>query len=81
MAKYKSRYPELSFYVDGVERKFSGGVYEAKTAAEVAVLNRLSDAEPDTEEPAQVDEEQAEDKAAKAPAPTKRKANATSSAK
>ncbi|MEI2280693.1 hypothetical protein [Paenibacillus polysaccharolyticus] len=75
MAKYRSRYPELSFYVDGVERKFSGGVYEAKSAAEVAVLNRLSDAEPDTEEPAQVDEEP------KAPAPTKRKANATSSAK
>jgi len=75
MAKYKSRYPELSFYVDGVERKFSGGVYEAKSAVEVAVLNRLSDAEPDTEEPAQVDEEP------KAPTPTKRKANATSSAK
>lgn len=71
MAKYRSRYPELSFYVDGVERKFSGGVYEAKTAEEVAVLNRLSDAEPDTEEPAQV----------KAPAATKRKASATSSAK
>lgn len=80
MAKYKSRYPELSFYVDGVERKFSGGVYEAKTAAEVVVLNRLSDAEPDTEEPAQVDGEHAEEKAAKAPAKP-RKANATSSAK
>ncbi|MCM3205616.1 hypothetical protein [Paenibacillus illinoisensis] len=81
MAKYRSRYPELSFYVDGVERKFSGGVYEAKTAEEVAVLNRLSDAEPDTEEPVQVDEEPAEDKPAKAPAATKRKASATSSAK
>jgi len=80
MAKYKSRYPELSFYVDGVERKFSGGVYDAKTAEEVAVLNRLSDAEPDTEEPAQVDEVDAEEKPAKAPA-TKRKASATSSAK
>ncbi|WP_340028997.1 hypothetical protein MHB71_05110 [Paenibacillus sp. FSL H7-0940] len=81
MAKYKSRYPELAFYVNGVERKFSGGVYDAKTAEEVAVLNRLSDAEPDTEEPAQVDEVEAEDKPAKAPATTKRKANATSSAK
>ncbi|MDQ0168771.1 hypothetical protein [Paenibacillus tundrae] len=80
MAKYKSRYLELSFYVDGVERKFSGGVYEAKTANEVAVLNRLSDAEPDSEEPAQVDGEQAEDKPAKAPSKP-RKANATSSAK
>nr|WP_154895294.1 hypothetical protein [Paenibacillus xylanexedens] len=80
MAKYRSRYPELSFYVDGVERKFSGGVYDAKTAEEVAVLNRLSDAEPDTEEPAQVDEGQAEEKP-KAPVATKRKANATSSAK
>jgi hypothetical protein len=68
MAKYKSRYPELSFYVDGVERKFSGGAYDAKTAEEVAVLNRLSDAEP------------AEDKPAKAPSKP-RKANATSSAK
>jgi hypothetical protein len=76
MAKYKSRYPELAFYVNGVERKFSGGVYDAKTAEEVEVLNRLSDAEPDTEEPAQVDDEPI-----KAPATTKRKANATSSAK
>ncbi|WP_239300128.1 hypothetical protein [Paenibacillus sp. ACRRY] len=33
------------------------------------------------EEPAQVDEEPAEDKPAKAPATTKRKASATSSAK
>lgn len=80
MAKYKSRYPELSFYVDGVERKFSGGEYEAKNAEEVAVLNRLSDAEPDTEEHAQVDEEPAEDKPAKAPSKP-RKASATSSAK
>ncbi|KAA8750144.1 hypothetical protein [Paenibacillus sp. UASWS1643] len=79
MAKYKSRYLELAFYVNGVERKFSGGAYEAKTAEEVTVLNRLSDAEPDTEEPAQVDEVDAEDKPAKAPA--KRKANAASSAK
>lgn len=76
MAKYKSRYPELAFYVNGVERKFSGGVYDAKTADEVAVLNRLSDAEPDTEEPAPVGDEPT-----KAPATTKRKANATSSAK
>lgn len=80
MAKYKSRYPELAFYVNGVERKFSGGVYDAKTADEVAVLNRLSDAEPDTEEPAQVDDVNAEEQPAKAPTKP-RKANATSSAK
>lgn len=44
MAKYTSRFIELSFYVNGVERKFNGGVYTAATAAEEAVLDRLTDA-------------------------------------
>lgn len=77
MAKYKSRYPELAFYVDGVERKFSGGVFEAKTADEEAVLNRLSDAVPDGT-PEVVAEElvvEADDKPAK-PAPKPRKTSA-----
>ncbi|MNC76286.1 hypothetical protein D3C75_1279730 [compost metagenome] len=43
MTKYTSRYAELAFYVDGQERKFSGGVYLAKTDAEIAVLDRLVD--------------------------------------
>ncbi|NGM81198.1 hypothetical protein G5B47_02095 [Paenibacillus sp. 7124] len=44
MAKYTSRYAELSFYVAGEERKFSAGVYEATTPEEIAVLDRLTDA-------------------------------------
>lgn len=44
MAKYTSKYAELSFYVGGQERKFSASQYEAKTAEEVAVLDRLVDA-------------------------------------
>ncbi|WP_342439336.1 hypothetical protein NSS79_10695 [Paenibacillus sp. FSL L8-0436] len=44
MEKYTSKYAELSFYVGGQERKFSAGQYEAKTAEEIAVLERLADA-------------------------------------
>lgn len=44
MAKYTSKYAELSFYVDGTERKFSVGQYEATTQEEIAVLDRLVDA-------------------------------------
>lgn len=43
MAKYTSRYAELSFYVDGKERKFSAGVYDARTKEEIAVLDQLVD--------------------------------------
>lgn len=47
---YTSRYPELSFYVNGVERKFKDGVYTAKTPEEIAVLDRLTDVEHEPQE-------------------------------
>lgn len=57
MTKYTSRYAELSFYVGGSERKFSGGQYVATSAEEVAVLDRLVDAIK-TEEEAEVKPEE-----------------------
>ncbi|SDW22383.1 hypothetical protein [Paenibacillus sp. PDC88] len=53
---YTSRYAELSFYVDGVERKFKDGVYAAKTPEEIVVLDVLSDAVP-VDEPQEQPEE------------------------
>lgn len=44
MTRYKSRYAELSFYVNGSERKFNGGLYVATTPEEVEVLGRIADA-------------------------------------
>ncbi|MEC0167863.1 hypothetical protein [Paenibacillus graminis] len=55
--KYTSRYAELSFYVNGVERKFSAGEYVATSREENEVLQRMVDAipaAPTTEEPAEV---------------------------
>ena len=45
MANYESpRYKELGFYVDGNYRKFSGGLYSTDDAAEIAVLDVMTDA-------------------------------------
>lgn len=44
MAKYTSRYAELSFYVNGELRKFHSGEYRTDDAAEIAVLDGLVDA-------------------------------------
>lgn len=71
MTKYTSRYAELSFYVGGRERKFSGGQYVAQTAEEIAVLDRLVDA---IKEPADSVAEIPE--ATAKPAPKPRKATA-----
>lgn len=38
------RYKELGFYVDGNYRKFSGGLYSTDDAAEIAVLDVITDA-------------------------------------
>lgn len=44
MATYESpRYKELGFYVDGIFRKFSGGVYSTEDADEIAVLDVITD--------------------------------------
>lgn len=55
MAKYKSRFAALGFYVNGRLKRFSDGVYATEDADEIAVLDRLADA-------VRVDEVSAQDK-------------------
>lgn len=52
MAKFTSRYPELTFYVDGVAKRFTNGTYETDDKATQDVLKSLTDvkAEPKAEE-------------------------------
>lgn len=78
MKTYKSRYAELSFYVDGKERKFSAGVYVATTPAEVEVLGRLVDAVPVDmpKEPETKPEEPQAPEQPQKPAPKPRKSSA-----
>ena len=45
MAKYKSKYLALSFYVSEERKQFSAGVYETDDAATIAVLDGISDAQ------------------------------------
>lgn len=53
MAKYKSQYLELGFYVDGERKQFSGGKYATEDKSEIEVLDKLSDAvEVEEEKPA-----------------------------
>ena len=44
MAKYKSQYLELGFYVNGDRKQFSGGNYATEDKSEIEVLDKLSDA-------------------------------------
>lgn len=44
MAKYTSKYKSLGFYVNGVHKQFSNGVYETNDSEEIAVLERVTDA-------------------------------------
>lgn len=44
MAKYKSQYLELGFYVNGERKQFSGGNYVTEDKSEIEVLDNLSDA-------------------------------------
>ncbi|WP_145412506.1 hypothetical protein [Paenibacillus xylanexedens] len=85
MAKYKAA---PHYVISGGIEFTAFGTYETEDAKEIVLLDSLAplwitrvDDGNKPEEPAQVEEGTAEDKAAKAPAPTKRKANATSSAK
>lgn len=66
---YESKYVELGFYVNGAYRQFSGHRYVTEDAAEIAVLDALSDAK-------RIDEPQPEEDVK---APVKRKAPAKSS--
>lgn len=67
MAVYKSRYIELSFYVNGEMKSFSNGQYNTDNEEEIKVLDNLTDVEKV--------KEQAEEK------PTKRAAAAKTSKK
>lgn len=59
MAEFKSRYPELGFYVNGKRRQFLNGRYVTDDKDEIAVLEKLADvvrvdkAEPKVEEKAE----------------------------
>jgi hypothetical protein len=44
MAKYKSQYQELGFYVKGERKQFIGGKYATEDKSEIEVLDKLSDA-------------------------------------
>jgi hypothetical protein len=77
MKTYKSRYAELSFYVNGKERKFNGGLYVATTPEEVAVLSRISDAIAVDEAPKNEKPEEAQvPEQPQKPAPKPRKSSA-----
>ena len=45
--KFKSKYPEYGFYVDGQFRQFHGGEYVTEDAKEIEVLKTMSDVEAD----------------------------------
>lgn len=63
MATFESRYKELTFYVGGAPRKFSGGIYTTTDPEEIEVLTVLVDAVCTAE-----DEPKTEDKPKPAPA-------------
>ena len=42
MAKYKSQYKELAFFVEGVAHKFRSGHYETNDAKTIEVLDGLT---------------------------------------
>ncbi len=44
MAVFKSKYNELSFYVDGQMKSFSNGHYSTDNAKEIKVLDGIVDA-------------------------------------
>lgn len=43
MAKFTSRFPELSFYCCGELRKFYNGEFKTEDKAEIEVLEKLAD--------------------------------------
>lgn len=49
MTKYKSKYQEFSFYVDGERKAFRGGFYETTNKAEQKVLDGLKDVKKDAD--------------------------------
>lgn len=71
MAQYKSKYPELGFYVGGTLRKFSHGKYETMDKDEIKVLDRLVDANR-LDEPKPKKDESLEDVTEKPAAPKKK---------
>lgn len=74
MAKYKSEYPELGFYVYGERKKFNHGVYETDDKDTIRVLDSLKNVE-------RVDEPKVEKKVEEKPAEEKPKKATTNKRK
>ena len=67
MAKYKSHYQSLSFYVNGERKQFIAGAFEATDADTVKVLDGLSDAIKVAEDKPKAEEKPAKSKSAHKP--------------
>lgn len=78
MARYKSKFPELGFYVYGERKKFQCGFYETNDKATIRVLDSLKHVErvkePKIEKKSE--EKPAEEKPKKATANNRKKTSA-----
>ncbi|MCD2368940.1 hypothetical protein LQ247_09925 [Bacillus sp. BS3(2021)] len=70
MAEFKSKYPELGFYVGDVFKSFKNGVFKTEEPEEIEILSELVDVTR-TDKPAEED----------APKPAAKKQTRKSSAK
>ena len=75
MAKFKSRYSGLGFYVNGSLRRFKNGVYVTNDKEEIAVLEKLSDVKR-VDKPAKAGETESKAAEPKEPAEAKKKSSA-----
>lgn len=77
MARYKSKFPELGFYVYGERKKFQCGFYETNDKATISVLDSLKHVEriKETKNEKKSEEKSAEEKSKKATV-NKRKSSA-----
>lgn len=50
--KYTSKFPNLSFYVEGERKYFSNGIYETTDKAAIAVLDAIKDVKKEAAKPA-----------------------------
>jgi hypothetical protein len=77
MAEFKSRYPELSFYVDGVRYKFRSGRLRTEDPAVIEALSFIDGVERVDEPKPEPKPKKSEEKPKKA-APKKKAAKKTS---
>ena len=67
MAKYESKYKELTFFVGNTVHKFNGGTFSTEDAEVIKVLSRVSDARRIDEPKKEAPKTEAKPKATKAP--------------